>query len=571
MWGFSAPGQSKVLLCRTGQVSLSGSNIVLFNAGGTSVIARLRIGGVDYTLVGATVPNTWYHIVVVFNAGVMQLWVNALLAADTSSGGPIAGDMEVAGDFEYFLFGAQQSSVINSFLAVGLSYTAIGPAIGSTAIRENYESAKLSLPISATINVRVVVELDTDQVFPIDFPFTHNFAEPLSGQARPIVEHLSYKTNVLQSEPDYQQRINAQPHHADRALEYFVTPTNSRARAMLQAALWTPGQTYKLPIAKDWGVLTAQATAGASALSLDTTLRDYEIGSYVVVFGNVYQPWTAQFLQITSVVDDELGISPDVGDTLPIGSPIMPARLAILPDDSLSINSHLVDRETHALQFQILSTELSSRRITAYTPSDTYLSIEVFNLERTKVEWLDPSQYQISRRRESTGTATGNDYQRAIDTGSPQSVPIRLLMTSREAIAEFYGWMDARQGKQNPVWIAGQEADLNFVLRVSSTILKVEHIGYAALYGAHSARRHIEMRFTDGTISRHRIVSAVDNGDGTENLQVSASYPLKTFTRISFLRLCTAPDQFELRYHRDGTSFIGETEFVMQELLTTPD
>lgn len=557
---------SKVLLCRSGQVSISQSNLIWINGAGNVVNARLRIDGVTHNLSAPCVTGTWPFIALTYNAGVIQLRVNALLGDEVTG---VTGDMEVLSDTDFFI-GGQQSLIIDSFTSWGVDEVIIGSALSESEIREIYEASLASLPLSATINVRVVVELDTDQVDPVDFPFTHNFGDALSGSPRALVEHLSYKTNVLQSEPDYQQRINAQPHHVERTLEYFVTPTSSRARAMMQANLWTPGQTYKLPIAKDWGLLTAEGTTGADTLSLDTTLRDYEVGSYVVAWEDVYRPWSAQFFEITSRTDTELGITPDIGDTLPAGSTVMPARLAILPEDSLSIDSHLIDRETAALQFEILSTELSSRRVTAYTPAETYLTLEVFKLERAKVEWVDPTPYQISRRQQGVGTSTGNDFLRAIDTGSPQTIPIRVLLTSRASQAEFYGWTDARQGKANPVWVASEENDFTVVGRTSTTIT-VDNLGYATRYNLHSARRHIAILQTNGTYQYNRITAAVDNGD-TETLTLASGPPvLVNISKVSFLRLCTAPDQFELRYHRDGNDFLAECEFVFTELLTTPE
>jgi hypothetical protein len=577
-WGLYDPARSDAsgIVCRNGQIGTLG-NFTSIDHGLRLIGARIHIHDTPthYDLSYALGTNDgWYRVLVTRSTNVMRLYVNGILRAERTdldvgdmdhpnylSGGGFGWKLGITGDSGNVWAGAGTDEI-----------DLYDYALSAADELEVYESAKLDLPLSVTIPVRVVVELDTDQVVPVNFPFTHNFAEPLSGSPRPIVEHLSWKTNTNQSEPDYQQRINAQPHHVERTLEYFVTPTSARARAMMQASLWTPGQTYTLPIAKDWGQLTAQATAGAATLSLDTTLRDYEVGSYVVAWEDVREPWTAQFFQITSITDLELGTTPDVGSTLPIGSPVMPARLAILPEDSLSPESHLVDRETIPLQFEILSTELSSRRVTEYTALETWLGIEVFQLERAKVEWVDPSPYEISRRQEGTGISAGNDYLRAIDTGSSQTIPIRLLLTSQQAISEFYGWMDARRGKANPVWVSSEEHDLEVVARFGSPgRIEINHIGYAARYNVHSARRHIVFRLADGSLNFKRITAAVDSGD-TETLTLTADPPLLAdIVKTSFLRLCTAPDQFELRYHRDGSGFIGECEFVMNELLTTPE
>lgn len=569
VWGFNDSSGAKALIGRNNQWSLANSNLLGYSAADLAATRFSDGAGNNQTLDFSVAPDAWFMLARTRSTNVGRLYVNGVLRDETTT--LSVGAFSYDGDAGLWTIGESSGPTSGFYASSGVDEPALFDyALTAAEILAIYESALASLPISCTISVRVVVELDTDQVTPVDFPFTHNFAEPIQGSPRPIVEHLAWKTNVNQSEPDYQQRINAQPYHAERTLEYFVTPTSARARSMMQAALWTPGQTYKLPICKDWGELTAQAGASANTLSLDTTLKDYEIGSYVVVWEDVYQPWTAQFFEITSRTDTQLGISPNVGTALPIGSPVMPARLAILPEDSLSIDSHLIDRETAALQFEILSTELSSRRVTAYVPDEEYLDIEVFSLERVKVEWVDPAQYQINRRQQGTGTPTGNDFTRAIDTGSPQAIPLRVLLTSEEAISEFYGWMEDRQGKQNPIWIASEENDLNVTARNAGTIT-IDHVGYTKLYNAHSARRHLAFKKTDGSTVYKMITAAVDDGNGTETLSVDTPPNLVDIAKTSFLRLATAPDQFELKYYRDGAGFIAECEFVMTELLSTPE
>ena len=339
---------------RNNQWSLSNSNLLGFSATDLAATRFSDGAGNNQTLDFSVAPDAWFMLARTRNTNVGRLYVNGVLRDETTT--LSVGDFSYDGDADLWTVGESSGPTASFYKSAGVDEAILfDTALTAAQILEIYESALASLPVSATITVRVVVELDTDQVTPVDFPFLPNMADAISGSPQPIVEHLSWRTNVNQSEPDYQQRINAQPYHVERTVEYAITPTSSRARAMMQAALWTPGQTYRLPIAKDWGTLTAQGTAGANTLSLDTTLRDYEIGSHVVVFGSVYEPWTAQFFEITSRTDTQLGITPDVGTTLPIGSTVMPARLAILPEDTLSINSHLIDRETAALQLEILS------------------------------------------------------------------------------------------------------------------------------------------------------------------------------------------------------------------------
>lgn len=445
-------------------------------------------------------------------------------------------------------------------------------AIGGARALVHYEAALATLNSSATITVRVPVTLDTDSVEPIDFPFTHNWADPLNGSERSITEHLSWKTHSNRSEPDYHQRVNARPHGPLRQLEYAITPTIAQARTALQRTLWQPAQFYRLPIATDWVELTAQANVSDAVINCDTTLRDFEVGSYVTVWRDVYDPASSQTFRITSISDTQLGVSPVVAATFPVGSQLMPARLACLPDDESTFDSYAIDLESGALRFEVLSTELSSRRVTAYVPASTHTSIEVFSLDSARFDILEQAQYQIQRRQSGTGLLTGNDYYRAVDTLAPATVPVRVLLTDRTALSEFYGWLEARQGRQNPVWVPSQENDLELVAVLTSTTVKTR--GYST-YNLHYGRRHIQFVYADGTVANRRIDGMVDNGDGTETLSFAVldALPAGTIVKISWLRLCVAPDSFSLRFHRDiatAGNMIVECAWEFTELLTAP-
>src|SRR6185369_3600732 len=123
-----------------------------------------------------------------------------------------------------------------------------------------------------------------------------------------------------------------------------------------------------------------------------------------------------------------------------------------------------------------------TRDITAYTPSTTYRSVELFSLDVAKVQFLDSRPYDIQRRIQSAG----RDYQYGRDTGSPQTFPVRLLLTTRTQLSDFYGWLDARQGKQNPLWVSSKEKDLVPISAAGTLTV------YATGFSLHHARRDVE-------------------------------------------------------------------------------
>lgn len=550
---FGKSGTCGVLLTFSGGTRVGG---FVFDSAGTLFKA------VDTSFLITDYIGTSFYVRVERLGNALALYVNRTLRATTT----ITSGLPTKVSTDNFVIHPDSAFYLNErYDEIAFYDYALGNVRGVV----HYESALNTLNSSATITVRVPVSLDTDSVEPVDFPFTHNWADPISGQERVITEHLSWKTHSNRSEPDYHQRIGARSHGPLRQLEYAITPTTPRARTALQRTLWQPAQFYRLPIATDWVELTAQANVSDATLDCDTTLRDFEIGSYVTLWRDVYDPASARTFRITSVSDSQLGVTPVVASTYPIGSQIMPARLACLPDEESQFDSYTIDLESGALRFEILSTELSSHRVTTYTPASTHESIEVFNLDSARYEILEQAQYQIQRRQSGTGLLTGNDYYRMVDTLAPVTIPVRVLLVSRETLSEFYGWLEARQGRRNPVWVASADNDLQLVSKLSSTQIKTT--GYAT-YNLHYGRRYIQLVYSDGSVVNRKITALVDNGDGTETLTV-ASLPTGTIVKLSLLRLCVAPDSFELRFHRDLTVMGGmvvECSWEFMELLTTP-
>lgn len=573
VFGYVLPAvQVAHLVTRNGQLGLSGGNFIAIDQGGPGIRFRVAVSGSDWEVTfQPPVVNRWYHIIGTRNGNVQRLYINGALV-DQRTDLPV-GDIDVAGSPAWF-FGSSGNQ--NLWLSTGTDEGIIHvSALNATEARENYEAAVLRLTASATIQVRTQVILDTDSPEPVDFAFAHNWTEPISGSERAITEHLSWKTHSNRSEPDYEQRVNARPHGPRRSLEYAITPTSALAKAAFQRLLWQPAQTFKLPIWTDWTPLTATANATDTTLDCDTTLRDFEIGSHCAAFSDPYNPFSFQLFKITSRSDSQLGISPAVSSTTTNGL-IAPARLACLPNEESSFEAYVIDRETGTLRFEILDTELSTRRVTTYTPVSTYQpnvlkpAVEVFSLDSARFDVLETSQYSIRQRQLGTGNLTGNDYYRGLDTATASTIPARVLIVSRATLAEFYGWLEARQGKQNPVWVPSRENDLTLINQVSSTVLRIE-AGYA-FYNLHYGRRDIQITFTSGTVANRRISAVVDNGNGTENITV-ASLPAGTISKISWLRFCVAPDSFELRFHRDITTpggMVVECAWEFTELLTTP-
>lgn len=557
VWGYTgADTVSTRMLLSRGSLGEVGVTIT----GAEVADARFRTSGTLYTLTYPGLQNfTWYHIVFVRNGTSALLYVNGYLRDQETSIGtdPIQLDSTTWG------IGVTGTGSTNP--SHGVSHVAIyDTPLSAARVLAHYEAAKASLPLRATITINLSLDLNTDQLVPVDLPFGHNWSDTFGDGVNPITEELTFATNTNKSEPDYEQRIGARPHGPLRSLDYHISPASGAARARFQGLLYRPGDFYTIPVWSDFGLTTAQADSGASTIECDTTKRDYEPLSYCGVCTDPGDPTTYQFFQIASggVADDALTLASTVGTTIPSGSYVFPARIASISDDTLAVKSYAADHEDSMIRFDVIESELSTRRITAYTPDTTYLTYEVFTLETAKVNFLDSRPYDLHRRIQSHG----KDYQYAQDTGSPQSFPVSFLLKSRDELSAFYGWLDARCGSLVPLFVSTKEQDLIPLSRPTSTTLTVKKTGFTFHYG----RRHLEILKTDGSFSRVRITAVSDNGDGTETWTASSAFPtFASISKVSFLKWCVLGSDTITLKHWKG--IVTECSVSFRELLTSPE
>jgi hypothetical protein len=504
--------------------------------------------------------DTFYHLAVVRLGNALSLYVNKQLQGTTliTSGLPT----NVTSD-TFFIHCPQTADMAAYYDEIAL-YT---HALTATRIRAHYDAARFAQQISARLSIRSTFTVDTTQEDLIDFPFAHNFADPFGDGQVPISERLSYFTDVIPSRTDYEQRITLRAHGPSRTLNYQITPSSTRQKAMLNALTFKPAQTYLIPISSDRTPLTSDATTGDSTIELDTIGRDFEPGSRLRL-----GTWDdSETCVIDSVTDTDVTITGTLANDWPAGTSVVPIRKARIIKNQ--IKSHAADHESDMLEFQIVSSELSDNRAADFTPALTYRDEEIFNLEKVRVTWLDEIAIQDIRRVNTLDNKTGAFEQFSGDTGTARSTSARLLYSARSGMADFFGWLAVRQGQSTPLWIPSLENDFQAVSKVGST-LTIESIGYSQYYNLHSARRDVCFVLNDGTFTNRRITASVDNGDGTETLTFDASVPtLATVNRISWLKYCRLQgDEIELDWHRASSqgSTILTCTVGFRELLTSP-
>lgn len=106
------------------------------------------------------------------------------------------------------------------------------------------------------------------------------------------------------------------------------------------------------------------------------------------------------------------------------------------------------------------------------------------------------------------------------ETGPRLTRRVRWVCEGFAAVKVMRDFIDGRKGRAVPFWIPSMEDDMTILTAVVfSQTFNITAIGYAANMFPSLARRHIVIyRHIGQSRYYRRIVSAVDNGDGTETI-----------------------------------------------------
>ncbi|MDE1998014.1 MAG: hypothetical protein KGI52_03690, partial [Burkholderiales bacterium] len=365
--------------------------------------------------------------------------------------------------------------------------------------------------------------------------------------AQPVLERLQWQTSVLRARSGAEQRVRlrAAPR---RSWQYTGLRPNDAQRVQQENMLraWQ-ARVYAMPVWTDGQYLTAPVAAGATGVSLDTTLRDYTVGGLLAL-----RDAQGMFIgRVASVSAGSLTLSSPVDRAYAapvLAAPARPARLQ---------NPATLQYVTDAvLQFAPQWQQLDAwAELTPTTETADYRGLPVL---ATRTDWAPSPTLPVDVARDlavfDPGTGTWG-----VDDLSGVSTAVRThhwLLNGRQAIADFRAWLAARAGRLNPFWLPSGQSDAQ-PLAVSGAALTVAGQSYATLLSGASGRRDLMIVLTDGTRQYRRIASAVDNGDGTETWTLDAvPSPVYVLAQIASLQFMMPvrldADQVEIAYETDS-------------------
>jgi hypothetical protein len=384
----------------------------------------------------------------------------------------------------------------------------------------------------------------------VAFALRHNWATP-------ILEQLSFKTDVLTGISGVEQRIKLRQ-TPRRRLEMSYMTLDAEEKAYLEQITQSQNQVYAVPLWQDKSSLQIATAIDATVFSADTTLRDYEVGGLVFLQSGD----SSEVLTIESFTDSSITTTEGAIYSYPIGAKVCPARFGIL-EDKVALKRHTTHHEAITIPWVLDSNQDRTNQLASYTP-DTHEGLDIYDEQN---DYSDVQEIEQTTVRELLDNEVGLLRVMPGETYPKRDYPFSKLV-ERDEFAVFLQWFYDRSGKYEPFWWLDYTPAFHLRAGVAfdSVLLTVKTNGYVSSAFGNVMRRDIAINTSGGWIYRH-IDDAIDNGDGTTTLTLDTA-PGVVITvdedpLICFLR--------KVRLDTDTAEIVYETGEVMRTAVRFKD
>jgi hypothetical protein len=337
------------------------------------------------------------------------------------------------------------------------------------------------------------------------FPFRPDWASR-------VLERLEWLTDVIEAHDWTEERI-ALRSLPRRYLEYSFLLTG-HAAARLDALLWRwQAEQFILPIWTDPQRVGALSSA-ATTIPATTAGYDFEDGGQAVLWGS---DDSHEVVQIDTVGASDLTLSAGLANDWPAGTLLYPARLARAAD-TVSVQRMTAGTLRAGIRF-----EVEPSAYAAAAAANQYQGVDVFERRPNWASFL-PLEYR--RKAQRLDYALGDI---AVDDhgGIPATIRnYQTLLRNRTEIADWRGFLHARQGRYAPLWAYSWTQDIVQAQAIGSsdTTLAVKAMDAENRYQLEQGRQDIALRHKPtGTWYRRRITDVTAGDPGEEVITIDSS------------------------------------------------
>lgn len=360
------------------------------------------------------------------------------------------------------------------------------------------------------------------------FPFSPNWASPVD-------ETVTHRSWAMRTVDGGEQTGSESGEIGRRTLEYNITLRNALQAQRCENLLFAwQSRFFGVP---HWGEeerTTAPLAAGATTILFDTFGLSLEKGSLVALYRDEDKN---EIREVQQVAAGGVVVTTGLENDWPVNTRVYPCFVGAINDVSGGTReTSTVGRMPVSFDFE---PSVTPGNTALNDPALTYRGHELY-LRQTN--WLSAMPFSFSADTQRVDKGTGKFVTYTSSGFSRMSRRHNWLLENRADIFAFRQFLGRRQGVARSVFMPSGTADFNMALPIlaAEDILTVEDNEYAALVGAHPARRDIIIHMKNGGYYCRRIVSATSL-DGFARLQIDA--PLgadvnpNQVRRISYLTL----------------------------------
>lgn len=370
----------------------------------------------------------------------------------------------------------------------------------------------------------------------------------LPDWANPVVETLSWLTDILQSESYVEQRraLRATPR---RQFSFSLYAQAAERRRLELALFGWGGQAWALPIYPDVQRLTEAVPAGST--HINCTLSHFELVQTTLALLRGKTDTDYEVVEIESTDESGINLSRETLTEWPAGTQLYPARSARLVEQP-SI-TRLTD-ELVRLDVEFRIDEVSHWDTAEFEM--TYRSYPVLLMAPDESENLT-HQFNRLQLTLDNDQALPQSYDSA-QLALPQR-GYRWRQLERAARSELRGQLYALYGRQKAIWVPTHGNDMVLLSEISagSSALDIEWMGYTRHALGETGMQDILITLRNGTQLIRRITGATETSNTVERLTVNEAFEnaidADDIRRICFMALMRLnSDSIELQHLTDG-------------------
>lgn len=358
-----------------------------------------------------------------------------------------------------------------------------------------------------------------------------------------ILERLTWLTDVLSSQSGAEQR-RAMRLSPRREFEGQFYLTGRERQAFDIGTFMAGGVDWYIPIWHEVVHLAGVLNAGALALPIPDTDREFRAGDYVLLRGK--DSFAYEVVQLLSTNDSDLKLISPTEQTWGIGTRVYPLRLGRLIEQPQVVKHTDTFMELHA-GFRVME----HNDFPANPTLDTYAGFPVLTKRPNETEDLT---HQYVRLMAELDGALGKVNSTDLAGRGFTTQQYRWALYGRPANAEFRRFLYAMRGRWKTFWLPTFMSDLVPTRSVSAdTHLYVQNVGRATY--APTDDQDIRIEMTNGTLVYRKILSVAPVSADEEQLTLDSAVTLTpdTVKSISYLNLSRFDvDVIELQHETDA-------------------